>query len=179
MLRYLLVIFIILSSHTAIARMYQWVDPENGTTQLSGKPPAWYRSKEDGPRVFVFERGKIVDDTSIRVSDEQEKILRQRAFLKVEEDKETARKKIRTAEEMKALMEMKPTAGMESTTLPADEHDLVILEEVKLEGENEREEVEEKQITAEELRALVDDWESQRTEEAKELLNKDNLEYKK
>jgi hypothetical protein len=179
MFRYLLVIFIIFFSHSAIARMYQWVDPENGTTQLSGKPPAWYRSKEDGPRVYVFERCKIIDDTSIRVSDEQEKILRLRAFLKVEEDKETARKKIRAAEEMKALMEMKPTAEMESSTLFADEHDLVILEEVKLKNKNEREEAEEKQAIGEELRALIEDWESQRTDEAKELLDKDNLEYKK
>jgi len=28
------------------AQMYQWTDPESGTTQLSGKPPAWYRSVE-------------------------------------------------------------------------------------------------------------------------------------
>ena len=69
------------------AQMYQWTDPESGTTQLSGKPPAWYRSVEGGPRVFVFNRGKIVDDTGIKISDEQRISLRTKAFINAEEDR--------------------------------------------------------------------------------------------
>src|SRR5690554_7481361 len=45
------------------SRMYQWIDPDTQTTQLSGKPPTWYRSAEGGPRVLVFEKGLMVDDT--------------------------------------------------------------------------------------------------------------------
>lgn len=44
-------------------RMYQWTDPSTGRTHFSGRPPHWYR-KGDGPRVLVFEDGRLVDDTA-------------------------------------------------------------------------------------------------------------------
>ena len=50
---------------SAQARMYQWVNPNNQQIQLSGIPPAWYRSDNGGPRVRVFELGNLIDDTSI------------------------------------------------------------------------------------------------------------------
>lgn len=62
------------------ARMYQWVDPQSGHTQMAGAPPAWYRSGQPGPRVFVFENGQIIDDTRVAVSEEQRQALREQAF---------------------------------------------------------------------------------------------------
>ena len=62
------------------ARMYQWLDPDSGNVQLAGKPPAWYRSDRNGPRVFVFENGELVDDTAIDVSEAHRLQLRSDAF---------------------------------------------------------------------------------------------------
>lgn len=62
------------------ARMYQWQNPATGTTQMSGAPPAWYRSGEAGPRVYVFENNQLVDDTGIAVSDAQRDALRAAAL---------------------------------------------------------------------------------------------------
>ncbi|MEM7254001.1 MAG: hypothetical protein AAF493_21490 [Pseudomonadota bacterium] len=61
------------------ARMYQWINPQTGSTQLSGSPPAWYRSGLPGPRVLVFENGVLIDDTAVPVNFEQENRLRERA----------------------------------------------------------------------------------------------------
>ena len=62
------------------ARMYQWVDPRTRHTQMSGVPPAWYRSGQPGPRVFVFENGQIIDDTLVTVSEDKRQALREQAF---------------------------------------------------------------------------------------------------
>ncbi len=70
----------LMSIGPASARMYQWRNAATGTTQLSGTPPAWYRSDERGPRVYVFENNKLVDDTGITVSAEQRETLRSEAF---------------------------------------------------------------------------------------------------
>lgn len=76
------VLFLLLCCSTqAAARMYQWVDPSTGITQLSGKPPPWYRSGVGGPRVFVFEQGRIIDDTGIKVPATDRELLRQQALL--------------------------------------------------------------------------------------------------
>jgi hypothetical protein len=64
----------------AHARMYQWVNPQSGRTQMSGKPPAWYRSDKPGPRVFVFENGRLIDDTARAVGLEERAALRATAF---------------------------------------------------------------------------------------------------
>jgi hypothetical protein len=50
------------------ACMSQWQDGANGAVQLSGEPPYWYRSGRVGPRVLVFDRGFLVDDTGIKAS---------------------------------------------------------------------------------------------------------------
>ena len=47
---------------------------------MSGEPPSWYRSGNDGPRVLVFENGYLVDDTSILVSSSRSRALRSAAF---------------------------------------------------------------------------------------------------
>lgn len=64
--------------------MYQWTDPGSGNTRLSGEPPAWYRSAERGPRVLVFENGRLVDDTAVALPPEQRKALREAAFLEID-----------------------------------------------------------------------------------------------
>lgn len=80
----LLLFFVFAHSLPAYARMYQWVDAESGNARLSGEPPAWYRSGERGPRVLVFENGRLVDDTAVIVSPEKRKALREAAFLEVD-----------------------------------------------------------------------------------------------
>lgn len=64
---------------SAVARMYQWVDPVTHSVQLSGTPPAWYRA-DDGPRVLVYERGRVIDDTARPVEPARRAELRARAF---------------------------------------------------------------------------------------------------
>lgn len=80
----LFIVTIITLSIPAHARMYQWVDAETGNVRLSGKPPAWYRSGEHGPRVLVFENGRLVDDTAVILAPEQRKAYREAAFLEVD-----------------------------------------------------------------------------------------------
>jgi len=50
--------------HALAAPMYQWTDPQTGSVQLAGHPPPWFRTGAPGPRVRVFEHGKVVDDTA-------------------------------------------------------------------------------------------------------------------
>lgn len=64
---------------SAEARMYQWVNPNSGTVQLSGSPPSWYRNDEGGPRILVFDGGHLIDDTAIEISDGERQALREDA----------------------------------------------------------------------------------------------------
>lgn len=66
------------------ARMYQWTSPVTGSLQMSGEPPSWYRSGQDGPRVRVFKDGFLVDDTAVDVSVLRRLQLRQEAFVELE-----------------------------------------------------------------------------------------------
>ncbi len=163
------------------AQMYQWTDPESGTTQLSGKPPAWYRSVEGGPRVFVFNRGKIVDDTGIKISDEQRISLRTRAFINAEEDRLAAQQKATEAAKLKAAIE---NSSQEITEENIDDKVLldepqINLEEVMAMEKPNDEELMEAEISEEEesivkMRALIEEWvkvsDDKRTEEAKAVL---------
>ena len=72
----------------AEARMYQWNNPQTGHVQLSGTPPTWYRGSVGGPRVLVYENGALVDDTSLKVSEERAFDLREAAFDEAERRKE-------------------------------------------------------------------------------------------
>lgn len=78
-----------LYSNGAIARMYQWVDPQTGATQLSGKPPSWYRGSQKGPRIIVIEKGKVIDDTAIKLVDEERLRLRNEAFSLASQESST------------------------------------------------------------------------------------------
>jgi hypothetical protein len=97
-----LITFTILTVH---ARMYQWVDPISKSTQFSGKPPVWYRSKNSGPRIIVFDDNRIIDDTNIRVSDVEQERLRRQAFLRAEADREAAKEKLLKAKRLEAISE--------------------------------------------------------------------------
>ncbi len=80
----LLFICVVTLSVPAHARMYQWLDAASGNVRLSGEPPSWYRNGERGPRVLVFEDGRLVDDTAVALPPEQQKAYREAAFLEVD-----------------------------------------------------------------------------------------------
>jgi hypothetical protein len=81
MYRKMVIVAMILAPLTCAARMYQWVDPHTGRTHMAGKPPGWYRSSDaHGPRVLVFENGKLVDDTARSVSVNESSTLRDDAL---------------------------------------------------------------------------------------------------
>ena len=84
----LLFLLLLLVSTTAGARMYQWQDPDSGSIQFSGIPPTWYRSPEGGPRVRVYDAGKLVDDTYIQLSDEDSATMRELAFRELQEERQ-------------------------------------------------------------------------------------------
>lgn len=159
------------------ARMYQWIDPDTGTTQLSGKPPAWYRSTESGPRVIVFEKGKVVDDTSISVSDALREELRRQALARAIEDKEKASQMAKQAAELKSKL---GTQLNDELSEPVTREREVSLPDVSRtrtpESVPEPGEVEQpvyKELTEDELRALISDWEQQKTEQSKEKIGID------
>ena len=165
----LLILFFLYTSFVD-ARMYQWVEPGVETTQLSGKPPAWYRSTAGGPRVFVFENGRLIDDTAIDVSDEVRQRLRQEAFIIAEEDRQKAMEKIAKANEMKEKFrdeeseEEKPIDKNEN-----EESSLELLADT-LFSEEEKEEESESDKNLDELRKIIADWEASQTESARKAL---------
>lgn len=169
MSRTILILFsiILIFSQIASARMYQWIDPDNGTSQLSGKPPVWYRSGTGGPRVFVFERGgALIDDTDILVSDSERQRLRQQAFIKAEEDLQIAKDKMIQAKRLEAsyrLNEEKEEEVITPEEVPVD------LAEAERSDEPAEETSNDQMIT--EMRAIILDWERAREEEARALID--------
>lgn len=167
-------------SQSVQAQMYQWVDPETGTTQLSGKPPVWYRSAEGGPRVFVFNRGKVVDDTGIDISDEQRISLRTKAFVSAEGDRLAAKKKAMEAAKLKAAMKRNADKTLmqdgEIAGFPDEPQNESRDEVVEAPVVEELAEIEtrEEEISVEKMKALITEWESKRTEKAKALLQQGN-----
>jgi len=81
-------LLLLLVSTAAGARMYQWQDPQRRSVQFAGVPPAWYRSPEGGPRVRVYDGGKLVDDTYIPLSEDDSRVMRDMAFRVLEEDQQ-------------------------------------------------------------------------------------------
>lgn len=75
-------------------RMYQWVDPDTGTPYLSGSPPAWYRSPDGGPRVQVYEEGRLVDDTQWRADRARQRALREQALAAERARQEKAERRL-------------------------------------------------------------------------------------
>jgi hypothetical protein len=154
------------------ARMYQWIDPDTGTTQLSGKPPAWYRSAENGPRVIVFEKGRVVDDTNISVSGSLQEELRRQALTKAVEDKEKASQMAKQAAELKSKLGTQLNDELSGPVAREREVSLPDVSRTRT-PEPEPEQVEQpvyKELTEDDLRALISDWEQQKTQQSKEKI---------
>lgn len=169
-MNYYCFIVLLFFSQFVQARMYQWIDPESGTTQLSGKPPTWYRGVEGGPRVFVFEQGKVVDDTGIEISSTQRISLRTKAFLRAEKDRLMAKEKAMEVAKVKAITGRKMD-GMVSSNEADEFREEVISKEIfqtKVMKKNKEE-----KASVEKMKALISEWENKRTEEAQTILEQD------
>lgn len=169
-----LLAFMLMLSGAAHARMYQWTEPETGSTQLSGKPPVWYRSESGGPRVFVFYNGHLVDDTAIEVSEDVREHMRQQALVLVEEDRQKAKDKIVKSQELKRKF-VKEKQDIESNQDEMEQVPTIIepvVEEPSLgasldDDQNKKSDVEK---TSEELRKMIEVWEKTQTENARKVL---------
>ena len=168
----LILVLVAIIQTPAHARMYQWVDPDTGTTQLSGKPPSWYRSGRVGPRIFVFENGRIIDDTGVILSDEHRMLMRERAYLKADEEiakaKERAIEAGRASAERKAKTKRDKTAEEESGKFD----DELAEQQAGLPAEKESGEDPGKQtrLSADDMRQLILDWEKQQEEQARQII---------
>ncbi len=107
------------------ARMYQWTNPDTGTAYLSGTPPVWYRATADGPRIQVFEQGRLIDDTEWRASREREKALREKALKEIEARKEEQAR--RKAEKERAAREQAEKAAAKDEQTVTREEDAVAI----------------------------------------------------
>lgn len=158
-------IALMLLSNVAMARMYQWVDPDTRTTQLSGKPPSWYRSGETGPRILVYEKGQITDDTGISLSVKESDRLRQEAMIDAEQDRVAAMEKLQQARQQKATLDFqKHEEEVHADVVPATTEPQANTDAVAAAPEDTG-------PAAEELRALIEQYEKTKTQNAKELLD--------
>lgn len=82
--RVLILPMLVAAACAADARMYQWQSTHSGRIELSGTPPSWYRSGLEGPRVLVYEEGRLVDDTAVALSRDKAELLRNSAFDEIE-----------------------------------------------------------------------------------------------
>lgn len=168
----LLVLSLLLSSGVAYARMYQWTEQSTGSTQLSGKPPTWYRSDAGGPRVFVFDNGRLIDDTAVKVTDEVRQRMRKRAFVLAEEDRQAAKEKIARANELKEKFKKNKLETDGITEEP------LLTEDSEQQDESAPEDITEdivgnikpEELTADQLREIINEWELSQTESAKQVL---------
>jgi hypothetical protein len=172
-----IILILLLSSTVSVveARMYQWTESGVKTTQLSGKPPAWYRSSAGGPRVFVFDKGRLIDDTAVEVSDEVRQRMRQEAFILAEEDRQKAKEKIAKAEKLKEKYKNTKPNKMERTSInEREEKDSVVELLTDVLFPEDIQEVQKdnniKDKSVDELRAIIQDWENSQTESAKQAL---------
>lgn len=169
------ILLILLLSVTTVveARMYQWTESGVETTQLSGKPPAWYRSTRAGPRVFVFDKGRLIDDTAIVVADDVRQRMRQEAFILAEEDRQKAQEKIATARKLKQkYKKAEPEKLDEFDSLDIEDEDDSITDtffpDEAQDGEQDEDTTSDQK--SEELRVMIEEWEKSQTERAKQAL---------
>lgn len=171
--------------------MYQWVNPTTGSSQMSGKAPAWYRSETGGPRVLVFEKNKLVDDTAVGVDESQRRRLRGLAFHSETSDKGkafTAAQAISTLEAkiqalvespaMEAYLKNPPSlAKLESpqTNNIASSRKTVNQEKNGASNQPVNESTDER---VERLKALISVWDENRTQKAKSLLESESTDKK-
>ncbi|MGQ0594638.1 MAG: hypothetical protein ACT4QB_18985 [Gammaproteobacteria bacterium] len=140
------------------ARMYQWVDAGTGTTQMSGRPPAWYRGSQAGPRVLVFDDGRLIDDTARPVPDAERDDLRTQAFAP-EPEAPTP-----TKDGVAGGVDAEPPSPIETAGPKA-----APVEGPKVGAEVPIPRVD--QATIERLKAILGEWDRRQTEEAKRFLD--------
>ncbi|MBI1732050.1 MAG: hypothetical protein HYR49_04695 [Gammaproteobacteria bacterium] len=160
----LLIAFLLLSGMLVSARMYQWDDPESGTPQVSGKPPWWYRSDEPGPRVYVIENGRVVDDTAVSVPDSQRQQLREAAFRRAEQDEARLKAKLEEAQRLQAERARRREQEVAEAEAKAPAAAATPAEEKPAAEKDAASEVEA-------MRALVEEWEKVREESAKKIVH--------
>jgi len=160
-------VLLLVLSGAAGARMYQWVDPQSGATQLSGKPPMWYRSGKEGPRVFVFERNRVIDDTGIDVSDRERNRLRQQALLQADRDPQAARRRLLEAKRLDAAL-----ARKQEERSTEEDKALPVMEEAATEEPEADRAPPEAVSDIEKMRKIIEDWEKAETEKAREMLQR-------
>lgn len=183
-MRSLICLFLLLTATSIEARMYQWVNPTTGNSQMSGKAPSWYRGEFGGPRVLVFENNVLVDDTAVYVSEEQRLQFRN-AALQIEPDQ----KDTLTSAQAVAAFEERVEALVESAEMeeylkipPQDltenlsEENLAAKED-DTDQDNQKVKSDQKLVAKESsgervdrLKLLISAWDKNRTEEAKSLL---------
>lgn len=154
--------------------MYQWTDPDSGHTHLSGSPPAWYRSDADGPRVFVFEKGQLIDDTGVTVSDEKRRQLRQQALVETAEDRDSAKRQAEEAASLGRQLDStaEGDAGPPAISPPPASDTEPEEAEADTAGTDSEQGLSADQVAA--LRALVADWEERQQQQAQDLLEENN-----
>ncbi|MGH8614940.1 MAG: hypothetical protein ACREYF_23700 [Gammaproteobacteria bacterium] len=152
-MRYGLLLILVLLAPLSQARMYQWVNAESGSTQLSGKPPSWYRGVGHGPRVIVVEKGKIVDDTATQVPDWQRERLRAEAFaLSLPDAPDTPGGLKELAQKLKEIADSEQFLG-------------ALVEQAEQEPKKEP-----TQSTVEQLKAVITAWDKLKIEQAKTVV---------
>ena len=157
-----LIALIVLGANRVEARMYQWSNEATGTVQLSGTPPAWYRSASSGPRVFVFDNGVLIDDTAVPVSEDHRQLLRSNAFGPLEMS-DRSEPSLRSQDELLGALENANREGIDVTAITeAFTTEIREAEAIADDGMVEQ--------TVAELKALLDAWDSRRLIEAKALL---------
>jgi len=170
-MRLSLVLLLVFSQNIS-ARMYQWTETDTGSTQLSGKPPMWYRSAASGPRVFVFDKGRLIDDTAVEVDEDVRQQLRQKAFVLVEEDQQKAKDKLAKSLKIKQkFVEDEPKKAeledhKETLKEAARDNELIVEEDFI----DDQEEDASSENTVDDLRQLITEWENAQTESAKKAL---------
>ena len=151
----------------AHARMYQWHNPTTGSVQLSGSAPAWYRSGAPGPRIFVFENGRLVDDTGVALSQPQREQLRAAAFVGEEAPVEHAADRQVTV--LKQALEEAAEGGIDVSAITEEFTNEKEAAEAAAKEASEPDGVAE---TVAELKALLDAWDQTRLAEAQSLLER-------
>jgi len=144
----------------AQARMYQWINPSSGNTQLSGNPPTWYRSPQGGPRVLVFERGKAIDDTAIVVPEGTRGELRSQAF-QAQESTRAATIALEVSAEREA-----ETAAADSTAAEAGSSEQDTVARKSALGDLTEMDAD----TVERLKDIIAAWDRTKLEQAKDLI---------
>ena len=127
--------------------------------QLSGSPPAWYRSTSPGPRVYVFDNGRLIDDTAVTVSHEQRMVLRANALGRPDMPEPA----VAFVGRQKALRDALESAALDGVDITA------VTEAFTLDRTSAAEDGMVRQTIAE-FKALIEAWDSRRVEEAKTLL---------